>query len=681
MIHYNLKCAKMTLEIFIGILILLISSNISLGQVNAEGSYTISGRILFKNKHPASLQSFALTNDQNILVKEGSTDSIGNFQIKIDSGKITPGNYQILLLTLSKSNKLYKKFLIKENLFTYSLGDIEIELAPISLDEVTIIGTQPLYESGLGKLTVTVENSSLAKGNAVIDILPKLPGVKIDQSGNISINGKDGILIQIDGKGQYVQKEQIASLLSSLRSESIKQLEVISSLSAKYDANQGGAINIITKKNYAKSDLHLGYNSSLYPVADISGLQYPALSGGTNLNYKFNKLSTNFTLDFTASNEYRNNTLTKDYFNNLNVTRDESSLSTYKEINIRPRIGLSYKINKRSSIDLDYLLVQNLKRTYYNSSIINFSSMSTTQDSLRNSTGKHSSNKFSTSSLTLKYSYNIDTLGRNHLDFYWDHTNFYNPISIRSNIESSTTSTPFIFSSDRKYRIGFNSFKMDYTKTLGKTGTLFVGLKFSNILTSDTINSRNEKLSSTTTLSKGEFEYKEDILGGYIMVSKKINKFEGQFGLRAENTNSNGYVHENRIASFDYVNFFPSTTILYSINKSNKLNLSYNRRIVRLSFGDLNPILNYSSPFLLSIGNPNLRPQFVNSFGLSYQLKQLYFSVTLIRRKNSRTDLPLMASSPDLIIRQFENISKVRNNLFNLSRPFVINKWWTTYNN
>jgi|GEM_PF-1832718 len=678
-----MKSCALTFFVVIGILI--ISGNCSW----AQSTLIVKGKLVDNSSRILKLKNIALLrvdSKSEQLVKESTTDSFGNFIFFISKKNISIGTYRLLILGQGvKKIKMYSDFSIKDSSSAVDLGTIIATIGPIQLDEVEVFAARPLYNRKLDKLVVNVEGSILASGNSLGETLLKLPGVKIEPGGNITVNGKQGVLITIDGKGQFVNNEQIQVLLSTIKSESIKQLEIIANPSSKFDANQGSVINVVTKKDNALSDVNFNYGTAIFPTDNLSGLAYPSINMGTNYNYKAGNFSSNISLKLTDDHQFRNYTVEKDYFSNLNTAKQDSSKSIYNEQKLDTHIGLSYDINKNSFVSADFLLIKNSQKEYINNDRINFLTLPHSQDSSINSTGKYALSHFYTYNLSLQYSLNIDTTHNKHIDVYYDLSNFQNPSNNNVNnifYKESDLSHNTKFNSNQRYGVLYKSVKVDYKQDIGKSTQLFAGLKYSKILSDQTINASNINESDNfNQLSTGKFNYDESIYGAYLMLSKKAGIFEGEVGLRSEFTNSNSHLNSvNKLGHWSYNNLFPSLNLLFTLDENNKITFSYNKRIVRVNLSSLNPILNYTTPFVLTKGNPKLSPQFINYFELDYQYKQLYLSATYSRSDNSGIDVPILTNSASYIINKFENVKKIRAAEFDAEYPIFVTKWWSTIN-
>jgi hypothetical protein len=683
-LHYHMK-----LKIALSFLIFLLCLNGHM--LFAQNEIAIYGKVVDFKHQVLSFKSIALVKvaeNGSKLIKEETSDSLGKFRFELPHAVLTTGNYQVLILSNHDGgkNRSYKNFSIVDTILNYNLGEIVDNAATVALDEVEIFAARPLYTKKLDKLVVNVSNSILSTGNSLSDLLAKLPGIKIDPSGSITVNGKQGTQITIDGKGAYVNDEQIRVLLTSITSETISEVEIIANPSAKYDANQGSVINIVTKKNYAQSDVHFTYGSALYPVSNVSALAYPNVNFGTNLNFKKGAFSTNVSINYTDDKQFRNYTLDNDYFTNINVHKQDSAKSIYYEKKLDTHVSINYDINKSSFISADFLLIKNFQREYDNSERINFYSGLAKPDSSINSRGKFTLNNFYTFSSTLQYSLNLDTSSKKHLDIYYDLSNYHSPATNAINytpIQNNAAMSDVFFNSDQLYKILYNSVKLDYRQNIGKGSQFFAGVKYSHTTSTDNLNAFDmSALNNDNLLSAGMFDYHESILGEYLMLNQTAGIFEGQIGFRDEYTKSYGILNggNDAIEQQNYNNLFPSFNVLATLNNNNKITLSYNRRIVRVGFNTLNPIVNYQTPFVTVQGNPELQPLFIDYFELDYQYKDLYLSVNYSNNANSRLDIPVLTQNASDETTVFENVKDVKTTEFDAEYPWSITKWWSNIN-
>lgn len=670
-------------------LFILIFLSISSINTRAQSTIIIKGKLIDRDSNTLQMKNLGLLrydgkSDQ--LIKESTTNSKGDFIFYVPPQDLSIGTFRLLILdTDLKKKKVYTDFQITDSLSDQQLGTVIATDSAIQLDDIKVFAASPIYIRKLDKLVFNVEGSILASGNSLRETLSKLPGIKIDLNDNISVNGKQGVLITIDGKGQYVTTEQIQVLLSTIKSESIKKLEIISNPSSKYDANQGSVINIITKKNNSLSDINLSYGTAIFPIGNIAGFSYPSLNLGTNYNYKAGKFSSNISLKLTDDHQFRNYTVEKDSFYSIRTIKQDTSKSIYNERKIDTHIGISYDINKSSFLSADFLLVKDFKKEYQNTDRINFFGVHPTADSSIYSKGEFDLNNFYTYSLTLQYSLDIDSVRNKHLDIYYDLSNFQMPsnndvsflLYRGTDLPQKTT-----FKSIPRFDVLYNSLKFDYKQDVAKGTQLFVGLKYSDILSDHSVNASNTSASNTLSqLSIGKFSYDELIFGGYLMLAKKAGIFEGQIGLRSEYTSSNAFLNSGRKIDYRrYNNIFPSLSLMATFDKNNKATFSYNKRIIRVGLNSLDPNLNYTSPFVLTKGDPKLLPQFINYFEFDYQYKELNFSITYSNNKNSGTDIPVLTSSASSITNLFQNVKNIGTTEFDSEYPVSITNWWSTIN-
>jgi len=202
-----------------------------------------------------------LKNPDSSVVSVTTTDKSGAFSFE----KIADGKY-ILSVTHVGFTNWSKSFDINSSHLSVVLNDISLVSAEASLSQVTVVGKRPLIENKIDKTVVNVDASPTNGGLNALEVLEKSPGVTVDNDGNISLKGKSGVVIMIDGKPTYLNAADLASYLKNMQSNQLDQIEIMSQPPAKYDAaGNSGVINLITKKN--KNN---GFNGSITTSAIVA---------------------------------------------------------------------------------------------------------------------------------------------------------------------------------------------------------------------------------------------------------------------------------------------------------------------------------------------------------------------------------------------------------------------------
>lgn len=658
-----------------------------IGQNNQPQKVTISGSFVNPDNKPYSFLSLLLIRTQDSAIVKGAiTNEAGEFTL------ITVVENKPYSLVISEKNQ--RKFVRQLN-FTFNdtiinMGKIRLEETVKTLEEVNVRGRKPLLVRKIDRLEFDVANSVLSAGYNALEILSRLPGVIVDYSGNVSINGKPDVYLLIDGKGQFMTREQAQTILSSLRAENIDKIEIITNPSAKYDARGSAIIDVITKKEKMKSDVHGSYGSQLYPVKSINGFQYPFVNVGTNLNYGKNRFRTFLSADFNRDKQYRNaikNVLT---IPGKDLTRNYEMVETSKETTINIRTGFNYDEGKKSNFDVVYANYISASKKYKSRTNTSFSSTSNKEtDSLYTITGGQDYGGGNISSLSAKYSLKLNDKGNNFF-ILADYTNYKNPGELFSNgVYDYPSGRPqkldsFYFS--RRYKVNIYSFNIDYEQPLGKTGFLETGLKTTAIYNNDLSGLNYEIIdgSSINELTDNtRFRYRENISGAYLNLRKSYKKLKAQTGIRGEYTYSKGVSSETvDQVKRTYFNLFPSGALLYNFKDNTQLGLTYSTRIVRPSYSFFNPATIYTNVFASTEGNLKLDPQILNNWEISFLYKGYYASVSLSHASDPKIDLPREQQNSGLpISRYVSNLKYTNNYTFNLNIPLRIKPWWQSYTN
>jgi hypothetical protein len=487
---------------------------------------------------------------------------------------------------------------------------------------VRVVAQKPLLSMTAGKITMNIAESGLSVGNSGWELLQVAPGVKASEEGSVTLNGKS-VTIYIDSRPSYVTGDQLKNLLASMPSNSIDKIELLSNPSAKYQANGAAIINIKTNKlkNY-------GTNGTLTTVVGTS--RYFRGSQNIDLNYRKNKVNV-----YGGVNAYKNGNIAIATNNRilkttgLPIFADEPSTNITKSYGCGFKLGLDYDISKKTSIGF---LVNggftNRKRTGTSSSFIT-QQRNSFDSVITNSTLNKVS--YITPSVNVYLKTNFDSTDKEliiNADYYqynqsWNDeftTNFLNQ------------NTPYKFAENRRDNsptiLDIFSSTIDYSQSI-KKAKLETGFKTTFIKTDNNI--KWEILSGNNwendALRTNYFIYKENVNAAYVGLTKTMKKIDLEAILRAEHTNVEGYsVTLNNRFTKNYVNWFPSITSQYNMNKNNQLALSYRKSIDRPNYDYVNPFKIFRGQFNFFEGNPNMNPTFTHSIEFTHTHKYALFT-------------------------------------------------------
>ncbi len=566
------------------------------------------------------------------LIKGVVTDLEGNFVFEA----VEKGSYLVSASSVG-FNESYST-LIKSNNNKIMIDPL-ILTQGVELSEVTVTTKKPFIEMKADKIVVNVENSTVNSGNSAIEILQKSPGVMIDKDNNISLRGKQGVLVMINGKNQYLTGDELTRLLESMPAENIQNIEIITNPSAKYDAEgNSGIINIRLKKNNK-----IGFNGSINAGARKG--EKLSYNNGLNFNYRSDKMNIYGSSGRNDWKGVKDMTLKKVIpYNNGTTTFDQVAEMEDTEVSYNSRLGIDYTISDKTTVGVLY----NFNRA--NASWIHDNQTTITGDNtpgfnLLNVYGvtdviwnQHSYNfnvvhnfddKGTSLTLDADYSFYKSVIDNTYDNNYFDENN-------------EMVLSPFMLRNKDRSDINIFAAKMDFSKSF-EGYQIEVGAKLSMVKTDN--DSKYEALENGIWENQinrtNNFIYDEDVLAGYANVSKNYGKVNVQAGLRVEQTRSlgNSVTLEESVPR-NYTDFFPSLSLSHTIGKKHSLSYNYSRRINRPSYQDLNPFIGYLDEYTFEIGNPFLNPQYSNSVGMNYGFGNLFFiSANYSRTKDAMTEV------------------------------------------
>ncbi|MBG6236143.1 outer membrane receptor protein involved in Fe transport [Pedobacter sp. CAN_A7] len=666
------------------ILLFALYSFCSLRLVHAQTSVksgAISGKVLDEKKQAFPYATIGLLNAKDSTAVQGTlTKENGQYEFK----DIALGNYLVSIYVVGYKKVFKGPFALNSAKSAYLVEAVQLIPDAKQLQGVEIVKQKPLVERQLDKTVLNVENSTLAVGNTALDILEKSPGVSVDKDGNISLRGKQGVTVMLDGKPTYLSSEQLANLLRSMEGSAIKSIELITNPSAKYDAaGNSGIINIKLKKNS-----NYGTNGTIFAGSGY-GTYYKA-NGGFTLNHRKEKFNVFGNVDYGRNKRFNDLDIYR-----VNNTLQDQTIFDQTSNNIRNRnnsnykAGVDYFLNDKNTIGFVF--------TGYNSNgdsnadvLTLIGSTPAVGDS--SVVAKNLSNsKYTGMTFNVNYKSVIDTLGQEltiDADFaQYDgiEENAFDNLYLNSGGQQSRA--PYLFQNGTPSIVKIWSGKVDYTYPLNKDMKLETGVKTSFVSTDNNYKflnfNHNNNLWENDPTRSNQFIYDENINAAYININRKFKSTSVQVGLRAEQTNSKGNsVTESRIVKRDYLNFFPSIFLNQDISKNHSMGLSYSRRIDRPDYGSLNPFVYYVDLYSYQFGNPFLKPQYTNSFELSYSFKKtLNATLGYSHTSDVITEVLLSDTAKKTIFISNENLATQDSYNLNISSPLPITKWWSTNNN
>ena len=579
--------------------------------INAQqGSITVSGTILDQDsKTPLEYATISLFNVNDSIVKYGGiSDLNGKFNLEI-----IKGNYDIKLNYISFKEVTINNVTISK---TKDLGNILMSIDENILDEIELIGERTEVEIKLDKTVYNIGKDLTLRGSSVSDVLDNLPSVAVDIDGNVSLRGNQSVRILINGKPSGLVGISSNDALKQFPSESVEKVEIITSPSARYDAEgTTGIINIVLRKNKLA-----GLNGSI-----STNLGYPKSYGFSgNINYRTKKINL-FTNAGYSLSSYENPSYSEtEYFttNPVNNFIKENSNRNTERDSYYQNTGIEYFFSDKTSLVVSYLTRNSDDEDITNNNI-NQNFQGEKKSSIRSEVENESDD---TKEFSINFTHEFKNKGNITMDFQKEKSN-----EIEIGIITNTQSVPnFIKYLGERVNTNENQdselYKIDYVLPLGDDGQFELGFRRSNRYQITDYLVEDENLNGVfiknSNLSNNLY-YNEKINAFYTQYGNKKNKLSFLFGLRFEESLTNVKQFEsNSNSNKKYNDFFPTINLAYELKENESITLGYNRRISRPRSYFINPFPSRTSETSFFQGNPYLNPTYSNGIDLGY-LKRL----------------------------------------------------------
>lgn len=647
----------------------------------SENRGEISGKIVSNGGTPGAFATVTLLKAaDSALVKGAISDEDGKYQfIHIPYGK-----YLIAVSMIGMDKAYSSAFSLNADHHETILPVITLEPDTKLLKGVEVSAAKPFIQHKPGQTIVNVENSPVSAGNTVMEVLEKSPGIFVDQDGNISLNGKSGVNVMINGQPTHLSSSQLATILKAMPASAVSQIELMTQPPAKYSAEgTAGLINIVLKKNTA-----LGFNGSLTAGAGYG--QYPKYNAGGSINYKNEKFSLYANYNFAhTENKFEmdiNRYFYKPYSKLLETNMQQSSLMKPDNNNHTAQAGMDFYLTPKQT--LGFVVNGSINSGNFGTySPVHFMDGSGNTDSISTSTN-HIGYNWQNGGANLHYTINSDK--GSSLTTNLDYNRFYMsmPQSLFTNVtdaQGNILHDPYQNKGRQPSTINIYAAKLDYVHPMKHELKLEAGVKYS-FVNSDNNSQfevyRNDKWVNDPG-NTNHFIYKENVNAAYVTLAKTFKKgWSANAGVRGEQT----ITHTDQLITDslnrnNYFDLFPNLSISKTINPSNILSLSYTRRIDRPDYQSLNPFIYYVDQYTYREGNPYLKPQFVNSVELSYVFKQMYSAVlSYSHTSDIMTQIIRQVDSTHIDYQTMGNISTLDNLTLTLGIPLNITHWWNTYN-
>ena len=588
------------------IIIVLLSINLNAQQ----SSISIYGTILdSESNSPLEYATISVYSPNDSIVKFGGiSNANGKFNLEVSKGK-----YNIKIEYISFKEKLIKNINVFKSL---DLGAIELVIDQNVLDEVELIGEKTQVEIKLDKTVYNIGKDLTLRGSSVSDVLDNLPSVAVDIDGNVSLRGNQNVRILINGKPSGLVGISSNDALKQFPSESVEKVEIITSPSARYNAEgTAGIINIVLRKNKLA-----GLNGSI----STNGGDPKTFGVSGNINFRTEKINL-FTNTGYSLSSYENASLSEtEYFNSSSINNflNENGSRNTERDSYYQSTGIEYFLNDKTSLVASYLT----RKSDSDDITINNINQNFQGDKKSSKRIENENETDDTKEFSLNLTHEFVNKGNLTIDYQKEKSN-----EIESSFISNTQSNPkFIEYLGEKVKTDENQnselYKIDYILPIGEDGQFELGYRKSNKFQNTDYLVQDEVLNGNylinTDLTNNLF-YNEKVNAFYTQYGNKKNKISYLFGIRVEESQTIVKQLESNSNSIKkYNDIFPTINLAYELKENETITLGYNRRISRPRSYFINPFPSRSSETSFFQGNPYLNPTYSNGIDLGY-LKRL----------------------------------------------------------
>ncbi|QIP14838.1 TonB-dependent receptor [Spirosoma aureum] len=572
---------------------------------------------------PVEFATVALINVKTNKPIDGTTsDAKGHFALT----KLAPGDYRLQYSFIGYKNLDSKPFTVSKGT-DLNLGSVKIQADVRTLGEVTVTGQAALIEEKVDRLVFNADKDITAKGGDASDVLKRVPMLSVDLDGNVSLRGSQNIRVLINNKPSTIVAANVADALKQLPADMIKSVEVITSPSAKYDAEgAAGIINIVTKKNTLHG-LTLNVDAG-------AGLRASNL--GLNGSYRQGKLGLTLGGFGRAMYNRASSTLDQTTLSGTQALRTSQQASAFdKPLFGQYTLGIDYDLAKDQSLSANirygtrnFVQQQNqLTSTFAGETLLGMTNRDVDRKDLSNSVDM-----------------NLDYVRTFKPQQEWSISTQYSRTGLTNNFYADILGqTGELTGRQRNLNNNTNqeiTFQTDYQTPIRKNQLLeFGGKAIMRQVDSHyqyQIGGSTGELVFDPTNPSGALKYNQNIGAGYISYTYVTpSKYTFKVGTRYEHTGITATANENTPLNIpNYSNLVPSVNVSKGLKGGSTLKAAYNRRIQRPGLQQLNPNVNAANPQMIMVGNPNLSPELTDNveLSLSSTIKKTYLNAAVFGR-------------------------------------------------
>lgn len=628
--------------------------SILLSSFASAGSYSIaniSGVVLDADlQEPIPYANIVINDLEGNLISGNVSNDDGTFDIE----KIPAGKY-ILKVQFMGYKTFTQELEVSQSNTNIQLGSILLEADLAQLEEVNIVAERSTIEQRIDRKVINVGKDLTTTGASAADIMNNVPSVNVDQNGNIALRGNSNVRILVDGKPTNIEPAQ---LLKQIPSSSIKQIELITNPSAKYNPEgMSGIINIILHKN-----ANDGFNGNLNTGVTIG--ENTRFNGSLDLNYRKGKW--NFYGNFGSNlgkREHYNDLRNLDLASRQAITiMNDNESYLYK-------LGIDFYLNDYNTFS--FYTNQNL----FNGDIDALNKVSSLNNPSSNYRQYMDLNLENTNATyNFVYKRTFDKEGQ-ELDLELDFNQFDEEETLGVTFSDNPAFLPYYENVHLdQENITAN---LDFVNPIGENMKLEIGAE-ARVL------GREEAFRPESNQSENfDYEYNRDIYSFYTTFGQSLNKWSYQLGARLERFETDASVDGAEVYEDSYLTLYPSGFVNFTPTDNDSYQLSYSRRVDRPSPHQVSPIREISTPTITILGNPELDPQFTNSMEFNYTRKLLKGSLTggvFFRNINDIINQVINEdpSDPDNLIISYGNFDDSNAYGLELNSTYNLTPWWNT---
>ena len=633
--------------------------------------HSVEGRVLDPSSEPVAFANVVLLNAQD-------STSVYKGAVSSETGEFILNNVEeneyLLKISFVGFEDLLRRIEVQKDI---DLGTLVLQEDTATLNEVSINYKNPSVKREVDRLVFSVENTTLSTGNSW-DILKKTPGVIL--SGNSLMVRNQAVQVYINDRKVQLTASELQTLLENYSAENIKSVEVITTPPARYDAEGGAILNIITTKSIAP-----GYKGNIY--GSWTQAVYPKFQVGTSHYYKTDKLNVFGNYTYSPRKEFKED---ESYINFRNDTegvfsRWETDFERTTRSNAHnANVLLDYNFDDNNILNFSSSLTYSPNKTFDNDVYTRVFDRSNEVGNLI--TESELNEDVSNAALDLEYKHLLQKPGaqitaRLHYTRYEQDRDQGINTTI---VDAQNEVLDYAFTTRAQQEIDIYTAQLDYLTPIGSTS-------FESGLKASVIGSESGIDYFRMGPGTGEYEYDEDqsdnflydenIYAAYFSLAKDWEKWSIKGGLRGEFTDRTGDSRSmEQIDSREYFELFPTFYLQHTFNENNSLTFDYSRRIQRPRYESLNPFRYYLTEFDFNAGNPDLRASISNNFTLSYALKNEYFFDLYYRDSGETPEtLSFQDNELELIRRVSVNLLDSQSYGIDITHGRSLANWWYAY--